>query len=194
MNSETIRDLTGAIFLTFAIPTSGQLYIKLTETGQSYHDKAVGRSPVEHGLGPPYLHLWTAMIEVLREKATDQQAKTVQKDYWEGQALKSTREEFAEHVQFMRPRRTPRPSDMQAHRVKAQANLQAKQATQAALPTPPPLEETADDTETDSQHRFMQSRDTHLAPHKILTSDSYCLGKRAAAPRSGMEKARFTSI
>mmetsp|Transcript_13836 Transcript_13836/g.48854 ORF Transcript_13836/g.48854 Transcript_13836/m.48854 type:complete len:88 (+) Transcript_13836:267-530(+) len=68
---------------------------QLTETGQSYHDQAVGKNPTEHGLGPPFFHSGTAILEVIHEIASVALKKAIFINYWEEEAMMQTREELA---------------------------------------------------------------------------------------------------
>jgi hypothetical protein len=53
MNAESIRDLAGAVFLTFQIPADRPLSTRLAATGQSYRDATRGKKPEDHKMGPP---------------------------------------------------------------------------------------------------------------------------------------------
>ena len=75
MNSEAIRDITGAIFLTFQIPNTGKLCSNLAESGQSYHDATVGKKPEDHKMGPPYLHSWVTLVKTCYEEAKEGKEK-----------------------------------------------------------------------------------------------------------------------
>jgi hypothetical protein len=105
MTAENTRDIMGAIFLTFAIPTDGSLCKKLVEIGQYYHSLAVGKRPDEHNLGPPFVHLWAAMIQVCHEETKDEALKAELGIYWETVIAKNTKEELADLVQYARLRK-----------------------------------------------------------------------------------------
>jgi hypothetical protein len=161
-NSEAIRDLTGAVFVTYLIPMTGELYIKLDKKGKEYHENTVGKSPEDHLLGPPFLHLWIVMLSHLHDKATDNSKKIIG-DYWTNSVLKKPREELEAEVQYMRLRRK---------------GADKKNKTQSQI--------------MKGEFRVLQMRveDEELAKAIDITIiKDGAVKKLGAAPRSGLERA-----
>ncbi len=210
MTAENTRDIMGAIFLTFAIPTDGKLCKKLVEIGQCYHNQAVGKRPEEHNLGPPYVHLWAAIIQICYEETKDEEMKKELKLYWETVIISKTKEELADVVQFTRLRKEGKKGKGGGKKGRAKAKAKAKvEPSQASQPpaksqkrdskgSPLPGGEMEEDDEeymsADEQPTGMrilqfrvEDKDVSHMIVKVL-KELNCEKKRGAAPRSALER------
>ena len=68
INSAKIRTLENHCYLTWIIPATATLFIKLIETGRAYNEKA--RQDKKHGMGSPHVSLAAALTEHILEAPT----------------------------------------------------------------------------------------------------------------------------
>ena len=206
MTAENTRDIMGAIFLTFAIPTDGKLCKKLVEIGQCYHNEAVGKRPEEHNLGPPYVHLWAAIIQICYEETKDEEMKRDLKLYWETVIISKTKEELADVVQFTRLRKEGKKGKGGGKKGRAKAKAKAK-----GEPQPPaaksqkrdskgsPLTGEAEEDEDEYMSADEQPTGMRILQFRVEDKDVShmivkvlkelnCVKKRGAAPRSALER------
>ena len=78
-----IADLVGATFRTFLMPwESGVIKaVKAATAGYAEQAKRQGR---DHGLGPPFLHAWGALLKALAQGKLSDRAKKTIEAYWNG--------------------------------------------------------------------------------------------------------------
>lgn len=58
------RDLAGALYDTILLPAEGDVVKSLADEGTKYHEQATAAG-AGHSLGPPHLHIWLKLVEVL---------------------------------------------------------------------------------------------------------------------------------
>ena len=101
VSERALADVTGSIFLCFIIPLDGLLAIALSQAGRAYHQTTKEKSPEEHGKGPPFLHIWYALISFLAEaEATAEACYDAICEYWEMHVLKRDLLALVDTVRF----------------------------------------------------------------------------------------------
>ena len=63
-NSSELRAVTGTMFHTFLLPAGNPVAAALVESWKVYHEEAA-KDPKGHELGPPFLHMWVALLQAL---------------------------------------------------------------------------------------------------------------------------------
>ena len=69
--AQQVRTLRSVALVTFTVKAESELYKILERTGQNYATKAK-EAGKDHKLGPPFLHLWNAMVALLLAKGADE--------------------------------------------------------------------------------------------------------------------------
>ncbi len=62
-----LRELQSIILITIIMDMRARPVLAMKEAGKAYHDKTAGKSPDDHGLGPPAPHIAMALMECLIE-------------------------------------------------------------------------------------------------------------------------------
>jgi len=104
-NAAEIRDISGVVYITYLAKKDSSVCSAMKEAGVKY-DSAVQGNPT-HSLGPPFLHVWTAMIRAmiqLQGMADDKKGILVK--YWQENVVTKTMEELVEAVKYCRLKRT----------------------------------------------------------------------------------------
>ena len=104
-NAQLLREVTGAVFHTVLIKVDSPVAIKLKEVGADYHTKATEK-PKDHGMGPPFLHVWVALIQILAQADIKQIDKEVLVGYWNNRATKVEREQLEAEIRHCRQKLT----------------------------------------------------------------------------------------
>jgi hypothetical protein len=105
INATEIRDINGAIHIT-----KKELSIceAMKEAGVKYDD-AVQGNPT-HNLGPPFLHVWIAMIKAMVQlKDMEVAHKELLIKYWNDTIMKKTMDELITSVSYCRLKKTMKP-------------------------------------------------------------------------------------
>lgn len=61
----SVRELQGVVLTTVVMKKESPIVTATSEAGRAYHEQAAGKSPEEHGLGPPAPHVGITMMEAL---------------------------------------------------------------------------------------------------------------------------------
>ena len=81
-NAAELRAVTGAIWHTFLVESTHPVAIAVAQTGRDYHEKTA-QAPHAHGLGPPFLHMWCALLRALgADKRVQGEARDCLEAYW----------------------------------------------------------------------------------------------------------------
>ena len=69
INSAKIRTLENHSYLTWIIPTTSPLFVKLVETGRAYNEEAKKKEK-KHTMGSPHISLAAAILEHIQEASS----------------------------------------------------------------------------------------------------------------------------
>jgi hypothetical protein len=110
-NATEIRDISGVIYITYLVKKESSIVEAMKEAGVKY-DGAVQGNPT-HNLGPPFLHVWIAMIKsMIQLKDMEEAQKELLLKYWNGTIMKKGMEELISEVKYCRLKRTQKPEIM----------------------------------------------------------------------------------
>jgi hypothetical protein len=110
-NATEIRDISGVIYITYLVKKESSICEAMKEAGVKY-DTAVQGNPT-HNLGPPFLHVWIAMIKaMIQMKGMEEAHKELLTNYWNGTITKKGMEELVAEVKYCRLKRTQKPEIM----------------------------------------------------------------------------------
>lgn len=130
-NSQTIREITGMVWKTFLVKADGALVVALEKAGKQYAEWVVAEGRA-HGRGPPYLHVWAALVSFLRmSDLTPGTAKSVLQQYWEERVMKIGPTELSDDVRHCRLRKTFKKTHKKFQLAVTRVELEA--AVQAAV-------------------------------------------------------------
>ena len=76
--ADQVRELNVATFEVLLLGAKDQLVEQMDVAGKSYHDATKGRSPHEHKMGPPSVHLFVALLTELNNQASKSGHKELQ--------------------------------------------------------------------------------------------------------------------
>ena len=99
-SAQHLRDVVGAVFLTFIAPATSPPVIEMSFAGQKYHLHHQQDQPED--IGPPYLHIFLALLQALMKhlpQYSEETRDTLQK-YWTEVVLVKPRAALAADVQF----------------------------------------------------------------------------------------------
>ena len=100
-SAQGLREVTGSLFVTMIAEEHNPVVDKMLRAGKEYFEKVQEAGP-DHGLGPPFLHVWKAMLEaILWEAASmpEAEAKIIHA-YWTEVLCKTRLEELTDQVRF----------------------------------------------------------------------------------------------
>ena len=120
INSADIRELCGACYYTFLVPEECGLAKAMMEAGEEYNSKvkAMKEQKNEKGdedntdlasLGPPFLHVWAALVEHLaKEGSNSAHDREIFIKYWNERVTKLELDDLGNDVRLCRIRRPQR--------------------------------------------------------------------------------------
>jgi len=86
IHDDQIRALRAAAFTTFLLAKSSEAAMAVSEAGRLYAQATRGRSPAQHGLGPPGPHKFAALLAWGAKQTQHQQlhnaCKQYESEYW----------------------------------------------------------------------------------------------------------------
>ena len=101
-NTAELRSVCGVVFHTFLLPADNVITKAVLATGKDYHD-TVSENPKSHSLGPPYLHIWVALVKSLgKADSITPTLKQTLELYWKDRICTVQREALAEDVRHCR--------------------------------------------------------------------------------------------
>ena len=101
-NTAELRSVCGVVFHTFLLPADNVITKAVLATGKDYHD-TVSENPKSHSLGPPYLHIWVALVKSLgKAESITPTLKQSLETYWKERICTVQREALAEDVRHCR--------------------------------------------------------------------------------------------
>jgi hypothetical protein len=107
-NATEIRDISGVIYITYLVKKESSICEAMKEAGVKYDD-AVQGNPT-HNLGPPFLHVWIAMIKAMVQlKDMEVAHKELLIKYWNDTIMKKTMDELITSVSYCRLKKTMKP-------------------------------------------------------------------------------------
>ena len=99
-SAQHLRDVVGAMFLTFIAPATSPPVIEMSLAGQRYHLHHEEDHP-EH-IGPPYLHIFLALLQALMKHLPQysEETRDALQKYWTTTVLTKPRAALAADAQF----------------------------------------------------------------------------------------------
>jgi hypothetical protein len=106
-NARDMRELTGSLFHCFIFPADHPLVKTMVQTGKDYHEKVKDHRK-DHNEGPPFLHVWVAVIRFMAEDSMQKLNATDKNElvkYW-NEAVKRPRESLEMEIRHCRAKPT----------------------------------------------------------------------------------------
>ena len=122
-SSQGLREVVGAVFLTFIAPATSPPVVEMTLAGQKYHQHHQQDSPPD--IGPPFLHIYLALLQAIMKHLHQlpEEIKTYLAKYWQETIRVVDRSALALDIQYCRCKPTYHEKGKQPSHYKVQVRV-----------------------------------------------------------------------